>query len=271
MQALLRRFACALLLAVALPTAAETPDPVLFAVRVEAGDLPAAEQWLKAGLDPDYEGDRIGSGLMIAAWEGNVPMMALFHRHGADVNRVNRSGEQALLHAAWKGRKDAVEWLLAHGAQLNRAGRHWSALHYATFAGNEDIVRLLIDHGADVNALAPNGSSVLMMAAREGYGALAQLLLTHGANPTTRNDYYESATDWALRYGHTQIARTVATTEAFERAVQVAALAPPVVESEPAPRPLAELVEALREARAAGRPTDEVLQRYAVTLDALKH
>src|SRR5690606_37485053 len=131
MQAFMRALVCALLLGIALPAVAETPDPVLFAVRVEAGDLPAAEQWLAAGLDQDYEGDRIGSGLMIAAWEGNVPMMALFHRYGADVNRINRNGEQALLHAAWKGRKSAVEWLLAHGAQLDRPGRHWSALHYA--------------------------------------------------------------------------------------------------------------------------------------------
>lgn len=269
MQRSLRRFVCALLLGIALSATAATPDPVLFAVRVEAGDLPAVQRWLEQGLEPDYEGDRIGSGLMIAAWEGNVPMMALFHRHGANVNHVNAAGEQALLHAAWKGQRDAVEWLLAHGAEINRTPRNWSALHYAVFAGHEEIVRTLLDRGAEVNALAPNGSSPLMMAAREGHHALAQLLLARGADPHTRNDYHEDATDWALRYGHVQIAQILASRERVERATQAAALAPDRVQSEPAPRPLAELVDALRAARAAGQPTDEVLRRYARTLDAL--
>src|SRR5690606_29408452 len=148
-----------------------------------------------------------------------------------------------------KGRKSAVEWLLAHGAQLDRPGRHWSALHYAAFAGHEDIVRLLIERGADVNALAPNGSTVLMMAAREGHGALAQLLLAHGASPAARNDYHEDAVVWALRHAHAQIARTLSPAERVERAVQAAALAPPVGASVPAAGPLAELVEGLRAAR----------------------
>ena len=48
---------------------------------------------------------------MIAAWEGNLPMMELFVSRGADINRTNKVGEPAILHAAWKGRLDAVKWL----------------------------------------------------------------------------------------------------------------------------------------------------------------
>jgi len=249
---------------------AATPDPVRFAVHVEAGDLATVEAWLREGLNPDFEGDRIGSGLMIAAWEGNIAMMELFLRYGADVNYVNAHGEQALMHAAWKGQRAAVEWLLAHGAQVNRAGDEWSALHYAVFAGHEDLVRLLLERGADVNARAPNGSSVLMMAAREGHASLAELLLAHGADPGLRNMYGDDAMTWALRRRHAGIARTLGSAERLAETARAVVEAPPPVYSEPAPRPLAELVEALRRARAEGRPTAEVLERYEATLQAYR-
>ncbi|TRZ91553.1 MAG: ankyrin repeat domain-containing protein, partial [Rhodocyclaceae bacterium] len=67
--------------------------------------------------------------MMIGAWEGNIPMMELFVAHGADINKANSFGEQALLHAAWKGRLEAVRWLVERGARLNREGKEWAALH----------------------------------------------------------------------------------------------------------------------------------------------
>ena len=71
------------------------------------GDISQVREWLGAGLDPDYVADRVGTGLMIAAWTGNVPMMELFVTRGADVNKANALGEQALMHAAWRGKADA--------------------------------------------------------------------------------------------------------------------------------------------------------------------
>jgi hypothetical protein len=51
-----------------------------------------AGQWPASRL----RGAVIGSGLMIGAWEGNMPMMDLFHSRGADINKANHLGEQAL-------------------------------------------------------------------------------------------------------------------------------------------------------------------------------
>src|SRR2546421_301051 len=87
------------------------PDAATFGVRIEKGDLQQARAWLDAGLNPDFVGDRVGTGLMIAAWEGNIAMMQLFVARGADVNRQNARGERALMHAAWRGNLEAVEWL----------------------------------------------------------------------------------------------------------------------------------------------------------------
>ena len=179
--------------------AAGLPDPAGFSVAIERGDLAQAREWLDAGLAPDFEGRLIGTGLMIGAWEGNIPMMELFLSRGADINKTNSHGEQALQHAAWRGRLEAVRWLVERGARLNRAGREWGALHYAAFAGHAEVLAYLLERGADVNALSTNGSTPLMMAAREGRLATLDLLIARGADVNRRNESGASALDWARR------------------------------------------------------------------------
>ncbi|HTY99871.1 MAG TPA: ankyrin repeat domain-containing protein [Rhodocyclaceae bacterium] len=241
------------------PARAALPDPLTFGVAIEAGNLDKARQWLDEGLDAGFLADRVGSGLMIGAWEGNIPMMELFAAHGADLRQQNRYGEQALQLAAWTGHAEAVRWLLDRGAPINRNGQAWSALHYAAFAGHEEVVRLLLERGADVNGRAPNGSTVLMMAAREGHEGVAKSLLAAGADPKPTNDWGDSALTWAMRYGNYRIAQLVSTSEQFAQA----ATAPPesfgkAIRSEPAPTSINNILRQIRLAEAAGRPTDRL-------------
>jgi hypothetical protein len=213
---------CGLALAAISPVQAQfwrpsLPDPVEFGVRIEMGDISQARAWLEQGLDPDFIGDRIGTGLMIAAWEGNLPLMELFVAKGADVNKVNKLGEQALMHAAWKGRKEAVDWLLERGAKLNREPRQWTALHYAAFSG-QGVVDHLVQRGADIDARSTNGSTPLMMAVYEGREAVVKQLITLGADRRVRNDYGDGAMDWAFKHNHLAIARLVGSMEEFTAA-----------------------------------------------------
>ena len=248
----------ALLAAPAL-TSAAAPDPVKFGVAIEVGDTRSAKAWLEEGLDPNFLADRIGTGLMIAAWEGNIAMMELFVSHGAKVNQTNRNNEQALQLAAWKGHLDAVKWLLAHGATLNREPMQWGALHYAVFAGYPDIAQFLIAQGADVNARIPNGSTVLMMAAREGHEDLARMLVGAGADVRLVNEKGESALTWAMRHQRFKIAQMVTTPTEFAKAAQ----APPEsfgkpVRSVAAPSQIEDLLRRIREAEAQGRPVADL-------------
>lgn len=197
----------------------ELPSPTAFSTQLELGDLTQAQTWLAAGLPPDFMGSRIGSGLMIGAWEGNLPLMQLFLAKGADINRVNANGESALALAAWRGQTAAVTWLLEQGAQLNAGPRRWSALHYAVFAGHEALADELLARGGDVNALSPNGSSVLMMAVHEGREALVRKLIEKGADRQQQNDWNDSALTWAMRANRLSIARMVSNPEAFNIAV----------------------------------------------------
>lgn len=215
---------CLAMLALLPPLArAELPDPVKFSVSLEMGNVDQAREWLDEGLDPNFEGHLIGTGLMIGAWEGNIALMELFLRRGADIHRVNRFGETALMLAAWKDRKEAMQWLLARGAQPNREERQWTALHYAAFAGHAERVEELIARGADVNARSTNGSTVVMMAAREGHADIARRLVAAGANPALQNDASEDAVAWAMRHGNYDIARSFTSAENFAQLSRQAA------------------------------------------------
>lgn len=195
------------------------PDPVTFVTSMELGDVAQATAWLDAGLPPDFLGSRIGSGLMIAAWEGKLELMRLFISRGADINMVNGNGETALVLAAWRGNLAAVEWLVERGARINAPARQWSALHYAAFAGHEAVADVLIAQGADINALSTNGSSVLMLAVYEGRQQMAKKLIELGADPAPKNDWGDGALEWAMRGNHLQIARLLTNAAEFNVAV----------------------------------------------------
>ncbi len=255
-----------------LPTArAELPDPTRFSVALEVGNIKQATAWLDEGLDPNFAGQLIGTGLMIGAWEGNIPLMELFYLRGADIQRANRFGETALMLAAWKNRQEAVRWLLEHGAQPNRTEREWTALHYATFAGHAGLVEDLLSAGADVNARSTNGSTAVMMAAREGHAVLAKRLLDAGANPALKNDYADDAVAWAMRQGNFAIAKTFTSAENFaELARQATETAlPPPVRSLPAPDAVDELLRKARLDEMDGK-RDAALAAYRMIWAELK-
>ena len=236
---------------------AAQPDPVEFAWAVEQNNLKKVRAWLEEGLDPEYQGKEIGTGLMIAAWYGHIPMMALFVEHGANPRRANRHGEQPIQLAAWNNHVEAVKWLLAHGVSLNRDGNYWSALHYAVFNGHGDLSKYLIAQGADVNARSPNRSTPLMMAVREGREDLAKVLIESGADTKARNDWGDDALAFAVRYDQYKIGKMISTPEEFAIAVK----APKENFGEPArsaalPNEVEELLRKIREAESTGQPTD---------------
>jgi hypothetical protein len=250
---------------------AALPDPVAFSWALENGDVARVRAWLDEGLDPEFFGQRIGTGLMSAAWYGNIEMMRLFVERGANPRRVNSHGEQALQLAAWNGHLDAVKWLLDHGAAINRDGDYWGALHYAAFNGHQELARHLIERGADVNARSPNGSTPLMMTAREGREEVAKLLLEAGADTRAKNDWGDTALALAMRHDHYRLGKMISSPEEFEIAVN-APKADSVAPSRSAPPPaeIEELLAKLRESEAAGLSSEHLRAQLRLRIDELR-
>ncbi len=250
---------------------AALPDPIEFSWAVESNNLPKVKAWLDDGLDPEFQGGQLGSGLMIAAWNGNVPMMALFVERGANPRRANANGEQPLQLAAWNGHLEAVKWLLANGAALNREGKYWSALHYAVFGGHSDLAKYLIERGAEVNSRSPNDSTPLMMAAREGREGMVKILLESGADPKSKNDWGDNALAFAMRYDHYRLGQMISSPEEFEIAVK----APKesfgeASRSAPASKEIEDLLRRIREDEAAKRPTEQLRKQLMDVVTTLR-
>ncbi|MCM8596480.1 ankyrin repeat domain-containing protein [Accumulibacter sp.] len=247
------------------------PDPLSFEFAIERGDLRKVRDWLDAGLNAEYQAAHIGTGLMVAAWYGNIEMMALFVERGADVRRANRYGEQPLQLAAWNGHHDAVRWLLDHGAPLEREGRQWGALHYAVFNGHGKVADDLLARGANVNARAPNGATPLMLAAREGQEALARVLLESGADAKLQSDWGDTPLTMAMRYDHLRIARMISSPEEFAIAVK----APKesfgeATRSAAVPAAVEAILREIRLAESEGRPSEELHRKLREAMSELR-
>lgn len=276
MRYLIRRLGCWVLFACCLLAApaqadAPAPDPLAFEYAIERGQLHTVKRWLDEGLNPEYQAAHIGTGLMVAAWYGNIEMMALFAERGADLRRSNRHGEQALQLAAWGGHREAVKWLIEHGAPIDRPGRQWGPLHYAVFNGHEKVVSDLMARGANINARAPNGATPLMMAAREGHAGLARVLLEAGANPGLQSDWGDSALTMAMRYNHLRLAKMISSPEDFAIAVQASPETfGEATRSAAAPTAVDALLGEIRAAEAEGRPSDELHQKLRTAVNELR-
>ncbi len=222
----IKRYSIGLLAGLFISSAAwaTLPDPITFGWAIESGDKPKLEQWFSEGLDPEFKSSQFGSGLLTAAWYGNIDMMSLFLEHGANINSINSNGEQALALSAWNNKFDAVKWLLSHGATLNRDANEWGALHYAVFNGHTEIVNYLLENGADVNAQSPNGATPIMLAAREGREELAKKLLESGADVTLKTDWDDTALTMAMRYSHFKIGKMISSPEDFSIAIKEPAI-----------------------------------------------
>jgi hypothetical protein len=250
---------------------AELPDANTFSWTVERGSVEHVRAWLDEGLDPEFQGGQFGTGLMTAAWYGRIDMMALFLERGANPRRANRNGEQPLQLAAWNGHTEAVKWLLDHGAVLNREGNQWGALHYAVFNGHHELARYLIERGASVNAPSPNGSTPLMLAAREGREELVRTLIDAGADPHARNDWGDTALIMAMRYDRFQIGKMISTSEEFAQAVKAPKETFGVAtRSASAPSEVENLMNRIREAEASGAPSDELHRQLKEAVSALR-
>jgi len=180
----------------------------------------------------DGEGN---TALMAAARVGNVELLTVLLRRGANVNAQNRHGVRALTFAVLKSDLAAVALLLAHEAEPNYADQHgasplalailrrqakiasllsqrkadphlegrWTAadlLNIACANGDVDSVKLLVEAGVDPNAVGQDQAIPLISAVLSGSQPTAAYLLERGADPERRLDG-RTALDYARDAG----------------------------------------------------------------------
>ncbi|HEY7476020.1 MAG TPA: ankyrin repeat domain-containing protein [Vicinamibacterales bacterium] len=81
---------------------------------------------------------------------GDVSQLDALARAGADIDARDEHGQTGLMIAARDGQAPVVRWLVEHGANLDHTAKfHLSALMLAVINGRDAIVGILVDAGAD--------------------------------------------------------------------------------------------------------------------------
>lgn len=127
---------------------------------------------------------RYGSTLLHeAVGYGNIEMIYMLLKHGADINAINNRGWTPLHRTTHLGKADAALALLSNKPNINAKSDDGSTpLHDAISHKHFDIARLLIDHGADVNAQDISRSTPLHTAAWRGHRDIVERLFARNAN-----------------------------------------------------------------------------------------
>ena len=209
----------------------------------EHGRLEIARALLDHGASTKIMSDAGETPLHAAARKGQLEVARLLLDRDADPNATSQCGGTPLHAAATAGEAEMAELLLGRGALANaRSTAHsepftpWDA---ARAAGHEPLAELLLRHGGADRAAGPldahrsaergydgrlallldrdpalvsrrdvvGGRTPLHWAAASGRASIAELLLAHGGDPSTRDKRWATPADLAEASGFPEMAR----------------------------------------------------------------
>src|SRR5262245_11695966 len=171
--------------ALALSALLHAAAPASLVDAAMAGNKDAVRTFRKQGADVNTtQGDGM-TALHWAAQKGDIDLAKTLPYAGANVKATTRvGGYTPLIIAAKNGNAPMIETLTAGGADANSATLNGTtALMFAAQAGNADAVKALLDKGADVNAKEKiKGETAVMIAAAYGRTEVIRALAAKGAD-----------------------------------------------------------------------------------------
>jgi hypothetical protein len=211
----------------------------LFQAVCMRADREQARQFVSS--HPEYLRD--GGTLSVAAQTGRADVVELLLELGMDPDLEDAEGVRALHHAAWHGAINVVRLLIDRGADVNAHERKYGGtpLGHAIHGSQPRTIDFLSELSTDVFELAFAGKIERLRtlleaeperarAAQHGFTALfnlpddedrafeiAELLLSHGADPRVRSPQGISAAEAAEKRGLDAAAELLRSAEAGDR------------------------------------------------------
>ena len=167
-----------------------------------SGHTDIVQLLLQSGANPNVKESRRGkTPLLLAVHDcGNFDIALLLLQASADANALNSRGWTCLMELYYCPFRysEPVKFarlLLEHGAdpnffpkdsELGRSPIFFSIVNREPSQTQLDLIKLLLEHGVDPDSEICNGISSLFAACVKNNFALAELLLSHGANVNWR-------------------------------------------------------------------------------------
>lgn len=167
---------------------------------VRTNDAAKVESLILRGISTNSADRKLGPAIVLAAREkAHAALRSLLLSPATNLDARNAAGETALMYAALYGDLEIVKLLVSKGASFNHPG--WTPLHYAASGGQTSVIEFLLERSAYIDAPSENGTTPLMLAARQKQVSAVQLLVREGADPTLANQAGLTAADYLERNG----------------------------------------------------------------------
>jgi ankyrin repeat protein len=192
-------------------------DKLLAGIRQK--DIEAVRRIVADGIDlnPISGLHDVNKPLAYAAAYGNLEIVKLLIKAGADLNGQVAYGDVALIKADEHGNVEILEYLIEQGADVNLPNLYGMTPFIGLCgSGRLNLVQFAATHGADVNssyrAKVGEGAgmknfSPLETAAFRGRLDVVKLLLSLGADPRTKDYKGRSPIELAKSKGHEDVAK----------------------------------------------------------------
>lgn len=119
----------------------------------KANDVGKIRQLLSDGSSPNQtDEDGATTGMHVAAASGNLQIMAILYKAGADINVRDSVGDTPLDLAAEHDQLEAAKLLIEIKARINDQDKNgMTALMFAAKSGDVDLVHLMLEGGANAS------------------------------------------------------------------------------------------------------------------------
>lgn len=98
--------------------------------------------------------------------------------------------------------------LMERGCTLTSKGAHgYTALHQVAYTPFSHLCEFILGNGGNLDALSKNGSTPLLIAAREGHPEVVETMLRYGADPNDGGDKGLTPLLMAASEGHLEIVK----------------------------------------------------------------
>ncbi|CAM4539311.1 unnamed protein product [Leuciscus chuanchicus] len=147
------------------------------------GNVQIIDVLMKKGAEIQALDKTGANAIYYAARHGHVGTLRFLHEKKCPLDIQDKSGETALHVAARYGNVDVVQYLCSIHANPDLLDREQETpLHCAAWHGYSAVTRALCEAGCDVNARNREGESPLLTASARGFKDIVECLLEHGAD-----------------------------------------------------------------------------------------